>query len=58
MVGFAVVMDFIRHTSRRSEILSRRKIISTRKYIMEGGHKQTIFLLFENNFFLGFHKTY
>lgn len=32
MVGFMLVMDFIRHASRRSEILSWKKIISARKY--------------------------
>jgi len=56
MVGFGVVMDFIRYTSRRSVILSWKKIISARKYMMVRGrgHKQTFLLLFENNFFSRF----
>lgn len=32
MVGFVLVMNFIRHASRRSEILSWKKIISAPKY--------------------------
>jgi len=59
MVGFAVFMDFIRHTSRCSEIISWKKIISARKFMMWGREEDTdISLLFENNFFPGFHKTH
>jgi len=52
MVGFVVVMDFIRHTSHRSEILLWKKLLPLASKCR--GYKQTYLLRFGNSFFLVF----